>query len=72
MVKNKLMNLRQTGGFDDYLYKFKELANEANMREEDLLLMFSNGLKQRAKFEVMVREPKTLVEAYVIASKMEQ
>ena len=72
VIKNKLMNLRQTGAFDEYLYKFQELANESEMREEDLLLMFSNGLKQRNKFEVMVREPKTLAEAYAIASKFEQ
>ena len=55
-------------GFDYYLYKFQELANQCDMCKDDFLLMFSNGLKQRAKFEVKVREPNTLIEAYTIAS----
>lgn len=71
-IKIKIANLKQTGNFDKYMRKFEELAFESNLREEDLIKFFIQGLKQRTKFELQVREPKTLSEAYSIAIKFEQ
>lgn len=70
-IKKKIFSLKQTGNFDDYMRKFQELALESDLREEDLITFFIIGLKNRAKFELQVREPKTLSEAYSIAIKLE-
>ena len=72
LTKIKLMALKQIDSFDDYFNKFQQLANVVDMREEGLILLFTNGLRSKARFEVQVRKPKTLDDAYKFASKFEQ
>jgi hypothetical protein len=71
-IKITIMNLKQEDSYESYIAKFQELAVESSFREEDLLVMFINGLKPKTKFEVQTKEPKTLNEAYKIASRYEQ
>ncbi len=71
LVHNKLMTLKQHAEFDVFLNEFKELAGESELRESDLILLFTNGLSHRTSFEVSVREPKELIEAYRIATVYE-
>ncbi|RNA01901.1 hypothetical protein BpHYR1_003807, partial [Brachionus plicatilis] len=71
-IKLELFKLKQTGEFDSFLSKFQELANESNMAQEDLILIFSHALKPKCALEVQIREPKTIEEAYKIAIKFEK
>ena len=50
LTKIKLMALKQVDSFDEYFNKFQQLANEVDMREEDLILLFTNGLRSKARF----------------------
>ena len=68
-IKTKLRHLRQMGSFEDYLHRFKELAIESGMREEDLKPFFIDGLKEKARWEVWSKNPDRLNDAYALARR---
>jgi hypothetical protein len=65
------MALKQKDSYDDYQNNFQEMAMESEFSEEDLITMFINGLRNKVKFEVQIRAPKTLNKAYTYASTFE-
>ena len=72
-IKRKLLMLKHLNmSFDDYVVKFRELAFECEMRDEDLVFFFISGLKQKTKGELEFKQPKTLAEAISMASILEQ
>ena len=64
-----ICDLRQMGSFEDYLHRFKELAIESGMREEDLKPFFIDGLKEKARWEVWSKNPDRLNDAYALARR---
>ena len=67
-VQCKLARLRQTNSFEDYLHQFESLALGFSISVKVLIGFFIAGLKPRIGIEVRLKEPKTLEEAYTIAS----
>ena len=68
-VNLDLRKLRQTGEFEEYLTEFKRLAKDSRIPEPDLISFFIDGLRGAANWDIQMKEPKTLAEAYSFARK---
>lgn len=66
----RLMNLKQEHSFDEYYEIFQDVALYSDLPDQELILLFTNGLKGRTKLEVSLREPDTLKGLYKIAKEL--
>jgi hypothetical protein len=66
----KLTNLKQ--GSDSYNKNFLRLSTQLpNLRLDDLLFHYTNGLSEKVKYEAMSKAPKTMDAALTIATQYE-
>ncbi len=67
-LRRELRNLKQKSSMNDYVFQFRNLVGQLkNMSEEDLVLNFVEGLKDKTKEEVIYRAPVTLDSAIKMA-----
>ena len=71
-TRTRLLQLKQTDSFSKYSKEFLYLVNQLpNLKEEDKLACFLQGLRQRTRTEIELREIRTWSEAYRIAATIE-
>jgi RNase H-like domain found in reverse transcriptase/Reverse transcriptase (RNA-dependent DNA polymerase)/Integrase zinc binding domain/Ty3 transposon capsid-like protein/gag-polyprotein putative aspartyl protease/Zinc knuckle len=73
-VRNKLIHLKQSGSFDDYLDTFLVLCTQLESNElsdKEKLHYFKEGLHPETKFQVVAKDIQDFDEAIQIASQYE-
>jgi len=72
-LRKDLKDLRQKASFNDYLAKFRELANQLiGIPEQELMNAFIDGLKPKARYECIMRKTESLQEAMRVARIFEE
>jgi hypothetical protein len=67
-LRKELKDLKQKSNFNEYLAKFRELANQlTGMPEHELINAFIDGLKHKARYECIMRRTDSLQEAMRVA-----
>lgn len=61
------MSLKQTGTVQEYLDKFDELLNFADLHDDQAISFFINGLKPEISLQVRLMFPRTLIRACSMA-----
>ena len=71
-IKKKLMDLKQTGSFERYNEKFKELAAQVDDMSDDMLLtIFLKGIDQNLRVEIETKEIEDLKTAVKYAARID-
>jgi hypothetical protein len=73
-LRSELLKLKDTGNFDEYLYKFRAITNKVSQKvvsEQDKFTCFVQGLKLNTRKELFIKEVKDLEDAILLASKIE-
>ena len=71
-TRTRLINLRQTGGFESYSREFQLLSNQLpDISNEEKYTCFLQGLRPKTQMELTVRGVKELDQAIVVASQIE-
>ena len=71
-IRFQLSELKQKGDILDYIGKFQDLVAQLTFKSDpDLKNNFLRGLRAQTQSEVMYRDPETLEEAIIIASRYE-
>ena len=72
-LRVQLKNLQAGSNFNDFVYKFRSIANQIiNMPETEIMYVFLEALQPRTKAEVLAKEAKTLKDAIKYASIYEE
>jgi len=69
-TRQKLVALKQgSDSIDTYNKNYLRLSTQLEMRFDDLLFHYTNGLSERLKYEVMSKNPRSMDEALAIATQ---
>ena len=73
-LRSKMLTLRDTGSFDKYLREFRLLSNQIadkDMTEKDRLTCFLQGLRNKTRVELFIKDPQTIEDAILLATRLE-
>ena len=71
-IRQKLLELKQTGSYDDFVEEFQNLSSQVpDMPEEILFSIFVKGINKATRLEIETKEIKNLEDAMDFASRLE-